>query len=352
LTKALFDIFDGHPFDGDHCFLCGSMLTPEIRTAEHVFPRWLQEKYDLKDLTITLLNGTTIPYRSLVIPCCKACNGTHLSQLEARIRAVVSDDSRTLNDLADEDVNAWLSKIYIGILWKELELTFDRRNPDAGPIFPKELMNNFRMVHFFMQACRKPMVFHTAYSKFPNTLLRVDCKADQSYEAFDYLDSTRAHSVAIRMGNKGLIGLFDGGLHEMNFPDFCEQQFGSKPLHPVQFKEIFAKLTYKAMLSQRVPFYGFTHDVGTESHDVFLLAFDDDKLSATLLAIGTDSGPIALSAVLPENALNTPDYGDWSQEEYARVLSTYTGAPFEKIFRPPDLVATTLRDNAGNLVDM
>lgn len=350
MPKELFDIFDGHPFDGDHCFLCGAELTTANRTVEHVFPRWLQDAFGLRDHTINLLNQTRIPYRNLVIPCCKQCNGVHLSQLENRVRDVILDDEKSLADINDQDINAWLSKIYIGILWKELELSFDRRNPDAGPILPPEVMSNFRMVHFFMQSCRKSMTFHSPSTRFPNSLLRITCKVDPSYERFDYLDNTNAHSVAIRMGNKGIVGIFDGGLHDTIFPNFAKELFDERPLHPVQFQEIFAKLTYKSLLSERVPYYGFIQN--DDHYTVALLAFDDEKMSAGLVAIGAEDGPITMIPIIPDSALEGRAYGDWSQRDYAHVLSIYTQTPFERLFRPPDMVATTLHDAEGNFVDI
>jgi len=352
VPKELFDILEGHPFDGDHCFLCGMELNASNRTVEHVFPRWLQVAFDLRDQTITLLNGTRIAYRNLVIPCCRQCNGEYLSQLESRVRAVVLDKTKSLRGINAQDLNAWVSKIYIGILWKELMLNFDRRNPDAGPILPPERMANFRMVHLFMQSCRKTMTFHGLETPFPNTIIATDCIADPSHGLFDYLDSTHAHAAAIRMGEKGLLCVFDGGLHDYVFPDFADTVFEQKALHPIQFKEVFAKVAYKSMLSLRIPYFGFIQDGDKGRITVVTLAFDDHNMSARALAIGTEDGPITMMPILPDSALDGPAYDDWSQEDYAHVLSMYSGVPFEELFQPPDLVVTTLRDQNGKFVDM
>jgi len=354
MPKELFDIFAGHPFDGDHCFLCGAVLNPTNRTVEHVFPAWLQDAFDLRDRTITLLNGTRIPYRNLVIPCCNQCNGTHLSQLESRMRSVILDNSKSLGEVSDQDLNAWVSKIYIGILWKELELKFDRRTLDAEPILPKEAMENFRMVHFFMQSCRKAMTFHGMDTRFPNSLLRMECKVPSDIgDRFDYLDNFLTHTVAIRMGGKGMVGIFDGGLHDHIFPDFADTEFERKPLHPAQFKEIFVKLTYKSSLSLRVPYYGIMKHQETDEYTVALLAFDDHSKVASCVLAGTEDGSHnTMAPLLPQSALEGPAYSDWCQEDFARYLSMYTGIPFEQIFVPPDLVRTLLRDDDGNFRDV
>jgi hypothetical protein len=49
------------------CFLCGRRLGSRNRADEHIIPRWIQERFQLWNQTLTLLNGTTIAYRQLVI---------------------------------------------------------------------------------------------------------------------------------------------------------------------------------------------------------------------------------------------------------------------------------------------
>ncbi len=65
----------------DCCFLCGALMDGS-KSAEHVFPKWLQNRYDLWNQKIELLNGSLMPYRQLTIPCCEKCNNEHLSSLE------------------------------------------------------------------------------------------------------------------------------------------------------------------------------------------------------------------------------------------------------------------------------
>lgn len=347
MPKELFDILAGHPFDGDHCFLCGVELNTSNRTVEHVFPKWLQESFGLRDQTIGLLNLTKIPYRNLVIPCCKQCNGVHLSKLENKVRSVILDGSKSLNEIADADINAWLSKIYVGLLWKELELAFDRRNPDAGPILHPAAMANFRMVHFFMQSCRKSMSFQGLNGAFANSIYRIECLADKYYGDFDYLDNFSSHCIGVRMGNKGIIAAFDGGLHAFEFPDFLEMKTEQKSLHPIQFKEIFAALSYKSSLSLRVPYYGLIYHGEADHYTADILAFDDENMTASSVTIAAENGPITMIPIISDAALSGPSYGPWSQEAYARVLTVCTGIPFDQLFSAPDMVATFLRDREG-----
>ena len=61
--------FKEETFDYDSCFLCGKEC--ETKTAEHIFPKWLQHKYDLWNKKLIVTNDTKIPYRNLTVPCCE-----------------------------------------------------------------------------------------------------------------------------------------------------------------------------------------------------------------------------------------------------------------------------------------
>jgi len=79
-------------YSGKRCFYCGGLLRGN-RTREHVFPRWLQERFGLANQHLTLLNGTLIPYRQLTVPCCQTCNNVYLSKLEKRVQTLLFDSS-------------------------------------------------------------------------------------------------------------------------------------------------------------------------------------------------------------------------------------------------------------------
>lgn len=80
-----YDPADSRYLGDDRCFLCGTTLTEQTRTSEHVFPKWLLNRFDLWDSEFNLQNGTAIRYRQIRVPCCQTCNGSYLSSLESRI---------------------------------------------------------------------------------------------------------------------------------------------------------------------------------------------------------------------------------------------------------------------------
>ena len=354
MPKELFDIFAGHAFDGDHCFLCGTFLISINRSEEHVFPKWMQSALGLRHKTITLLNKTTIQYMNLTIPCCETCNTVHLAQLESRVSNVVLDEFRSLDELSNHDINCWLSKIYIGILWKELELRYDRKNPTSENIMSKEDMHVVRFNHFYLQSCRKKMVFTGLDTEFPNSIVRLKCKTSTEAERqFDYMDSFTAHTVGIRVRDKGIIIVFDGGLHELAFPDFVGRHCPDFALHPEQFKEVYVMLTYKASLSLKVAYYSMFQNLETDEFYIALLGFDDHSMSAQSIVIAEEETKrITVVPVIPDHVLDGDAYASWNQEHFAYCLSMYFEIPIETVFFPPDRVRTSLRDDDGNFLDI
>ncbi len=86
----LFDAVEKRRFGPRICFLCGCSLGVENRSEEHVIPKWLQKRFKLLDQRLVLLNGTSIPYKQLTIPCCKPCNNKHLAPIENKVKLATS----------------------------------------------------------------------------------------------------------------------------------------------------------------------------------------------------------------------------------------------------------------------
>ena len=98
--NLLFQAVKKRRFGASTCFLCGRRLGSRNRTDEHVIPQWVLDRFELRYARLLLLNGTAIPYRQLTIPCCAACNGVHLSQIENRVRSAVASGYRAVSRLS------------------------------------------------------------------------------------------------------------------------------------------------------------------------------------------------------------------------------------------------------------
>lgn len=97
-------------FSMDRCFVCDTLLNDDNRTEEHIYPKWLQRKFNLYNQKISLLNGTFIDYRNLKVPCCKACNEKMSARIERPMEQAVESDYENFVGINRNIVFQWLNK--------------------------------------------------------------------------------------------------------------------------------------------------------------------------------------------------------------------------------------------------
>lgn len=229
--------------DDESCFLCGTR--PESITDEHVFPKWLQSRYDLWNSKIDLLNKTSITYKQLKIPCCPTCNGGALSKLESIISQAVTGGYHASRSLDPHLWYLWAGKLYFGILRKELNLRRERSDPSAGSIVREEGLKSFRSLHLFLQGIRGK---HEFVGEPPYSVLVCNLHDLGSSRSYSFRDSLAYMTLSIRMGDVGVIVSFeDDGLTTSSYGRYLDEVNHNK-LHPVQFDELYARTTYQLSL--------------------------------------------------------------------------------------------------------
>ncbi|NWK43612.1 hypothetical protein [Ralstonia pickettii] len=286
----------------DRCFLCGEKFPIDKITREHVFPKWLQRRLDIWNRQLTLVNGTRIKYRSFTAPACVDCNGISLSSIEDRVATALPLGAEAVRALGHEILYVWLSKLMFGALYVEALLPSDRSNHHAGPILPSTVLENFRHLHFMMQAARTSVEFHSFETKFHASVLVFPVQRHPSAaHRFMYRDDVLHGCIAVRLDTVGLICVADGGAQERLADEIFPKLF-SHNLHPLQFEEICAKVFAKARTQRLVPKY--------------VTAISPGRTSVTQMPFGGMSGAI---------------FGDWDQQLYALMLADFTGYPLEII---------------------
>jgi len=247
---GIFKQLEEHTFTADECFLCGCVLVKENKTEEHVIPKWLQSKFNLWDQQITLLNGTYLPYRLLTIPCCKTCNNIYLSPFEIKVNKAFNGGFEVFKNLDKKTLFLWLGKIYFGLLYKELFLSLDRKNPKKGTILTSEYMNFFYNHFLFLQGIREKHVFN---GFFPASIYLFKTQLSNIIEnQWDIFDNQSTMFISIRMGEIGIIAALQDCETIIGFGSAYDQH-REIDLHPLQFREIAAKLLYSATLMNRTP---------------------------------------------------------------------------------------------------
>jgi hypothetical protein len=178
------------------CLFCGEPLSDSNRTAEDVFPKWLQQRYGVASHELELANHTTLRYSQLLVPACATCNNVHASQLEGRV-------SRGTASL--QEMWLWMLKIQLGIYYWESgkPLSRDRRSPDHGePISSLDLIN-LSYFHTLFSGLKRGATFDPSPS---GTILHFPNAAS----GFDYADRLFCHPRAPdRLYSAGMIA-FDG----------------------------------------------------------------------------------------------------------------------------------------------
>lgn len=232
-------------FDDESCFLCGKEC--DSKTAEHIFPKWLQHKYDLWDKKLTISNGTLIPYRHLTVPCCSNCNNVHLSQMEEKFRILLDKSFENL-DIEDEKIIfQWTAKILYATRYKELSLQVDRTNPNLGKILTPNELEGYSALHLFLQSIRYKTIFNAPK---PWSIFTFKCKDDK----FFYHNNIPALCLSMKFGKTSLTIIYEDNNvisdfmspikdlqnHELNFPQYLETN---------------AFLFYSAMIKENVPHY-------------------------------------------------------------------------------------------------
>lgn len=318
---GIFRELEDKKYDPRYCFLCGTALSSANASGEHVFPRWLQQKYDLWNQRITLLNQTTICYKDLKIPCCNACNNEHLSAIENRVRQAVASGFGSFAALDQTDLFCWLGKIYYGLMYKSLFLQADRRSDGTEPILDADYVRTFGAHHLFLQAIRG---LHTFSNFFPASIfvVKLQVPTEKSFQ-WDFRDSHYKMMIAMRMGEIGVVSLLQDLCTVQRTLDLSE--YTRFPLHPLQFQELIATVFYQYLLLNRVPKF----------------------LS---IGQGEGSGPEAVSTMaMPLAGYSTSAvFDDPDVDEYAKILSNLTGIPLDRLNPEPGSVMTFMTDENGS----
>jgi len=327
------DSFFERHLNDDHCFLCGHALRNATRSDEHVIPRWLQERHDLRNQRLGLLNGTLIPYRQLRIPCCKTCNNEALSELENEVQAILGGDFVPPTSAQEHRLFQWCSKILYGLLHRELALLGDRRDTSTGTIVQKQFLQNLLTFHHFMTSIRRPFRFD---GFLPYSIFVAEAMDSASGRGnFDYMDHVVIRRgdefrvplvLSLRTGHYAIFCVFqDNGLQKLHFQADPFDRLRGVPLHPIQFLELACKSTYK--------------------HSK--LAFSPSYYSEA--ENNPDSEVVVVPTVFPDGDPWEP----WANEEYADMFCSHAkrmgfrGVPEPEDFYVGDLQTTWLFNEDG-----
>lgn len=311
ITQQVYNPFGTVPTTYGRCLLCGTDMTFSP-SEEHVFAKWLQHEFGLWDKGVVLLNGTSIPYRGLVVPCCTSCNTAHLSKLENAVYGAFRRGADAFMALDERVLFPWVAKMFFGLLYKELSLSMDRSAPGKGTIVTEDLMRAYAAFHQLLQTARIPTEFSVEkpWSLF---LSKVRHREGEEFYFHDDVDQT---CFMIRMGGVGIIAsLYDNGATGRFWQDLY-QQTRNATLEPIQFDEFAAMVFYSRRLLNRTPkTITIWHDSETARPQVCSLPY-----------LGFSAKPI---------------FDEWDPRHYASILLSFMskwGFRLSDLYTPPNQV--------------
>lgn len=272
-------------FDPDQCFLCGEGIPPKSakRTREHVFPRWLLEKLSLYDRGITSLNGRTIHYRKLVVPCCTGCNSGELARVEHRVKTAIESGPDWFRTLDRRDAFLWLGKIYYGLLYFESLQPRDPRSPHGPTVVQHGHLQTLQFHHLLLQAARGKVNWQPE-TPGPASILTFECLPSTTVAgSFDYADDLDLPILALRIGTMGIITVLQDWGHAESVGERRLLAGSRMAIHPTQFRELFALVRY------------LSHATWTDRKHITLT----DPTSGTTTIIAPQSVALAIGAIDP-----------------------------------------------------
>ncbi len=214
----------------------------------------------------------------------------------------------------------WLGKIFYGILYKELTLLKDRSDAKAGTIITEEFLRAYRTHRYFLQQARGIVELKDFN---PGTIFVFDAQrpADET-KCWDMCDSVPGLTIGVRAGRVAIVGaLADGGAQEND--EHIYSRYYAFPLHPIQFREVCARVSYRSSLATRTPKY---------------------------ISMAGKDGP-HVTHQLPLGGLSAkPLFEEWIPADYAQFLAHYIGRELDFVFVPPDKTRSWLDTPDGGVL--
>ena len=230
------------------CFLCGINLTKKTATKEHVFPKWLHRKFGLRNLNVFLVNRTTIPYRKLTVPCCKNCNGKHLSKLEnvIKLQADLGYES-FIRNVSKLEVYQWCLSIFYKMLLYETFLKANIREPNGRRLVTEQQFSLLELNHLMLRSIDKEIIFDNF---FPGSIFICNTMTVENINHnFYYTDNVVQQLFCIRMNDIGIIAVLNDGNAQMSVGGDAEYKpYLEKKINPAELKYFYTKCLYRQSL--------------------------------------------------------------------------------------------------------
>lgn len=204
-------------------------------------------------------------------------------------------------------------------MYRELFLNIDKKDSNKGTITSPGYLKSFYSHFLFLQGIRK---LHKFKDFFPASIYIFKTqKPLKVEEQWDLIDNQNTPFLSIRMGEIGIISVLQDCEATYQLRDLLDHHRNIN-LHPLQFREMTAKILYKRFLLNRTPkFLNVQNDGFTETHLMSLQGLSQKAI-----------------------------FDDWNNDDYSILLSIITEIPLHICQPEKGKVWTWLMDTNNNSI--
>lgn len=245
---------------GGHCFVCGASPTDCEFNDEHIIPQWVLKFADQARGTIGLPNQTLFRgYSGYTVPCCVRCNSELGATFEEELsRVVCGGYEATMKYLQHNgplQIFRWLALLYLKTHLRDARMRnrLDRRSGDHSTICDVYEWHDLHHVHCVARSHYTGIAFDVPDI---GTLMVLPAATASGTPMFDYADVYLGRAVMIRIGEVAMLAVMnDSSIVLDSFPRAQQvlKDRRTKPLEPLQLRELYAGLVWRNLCLQTRP---------------------------------------------------------------------------------------------------
>lgn len=311
-------------FDFSQCMVFATPI-PNRDCLRHVIPQWMQTKFGLQKRLLTFQTKHAMEYQNLLFPLSPEAALQGFDYLERVIADLFALGFEGLNWIKEEQLFQFLLRTFCGITYNEGYVAFQELK-HAAQWMEGETGVRLQLLSHLLKGIAEPVTVQdfTPYSVFVYKMHMYEEPAAN----FDLKVNINTLCIAMRVGEIGIMAsLLDNGTQRQFYGDYFNK-FKQHPLHPIQFDELFARLSYKTYLMNNIYEYGIT--------------LPDTENKDTIISIR-----------VPEDKKDVPVYKPWVDEVYSSLVSQYWksyGIPPNEVYQQGRGVITFLENEQSEMV--